>query len=268
MTRPLEAKRFFEDKFQIIALIFFLLLSPSAWAQAPDLGQLNRNNPRATVKGFLEAARAGDFKLASEYLDLAPLKGEASHDGSRRAHKLKVVLDRQLWIDLTSLSDKITGEKDDGLPVNRERVGSINLNGRQVEILLSRNSSRGSTPVWQFSASTVALTPRMYEQYGDGPIASLLPQPLTALTFLEIKLWQWMGVILFLVLSFATGWLIAFALVQLVRPLVRKSQSSLDDQLLSIVTQPIRLLITTGIFSLSLGWLYLSVPAEKALKRR
>ena len=264
--RPFKTKSSLELTFRIFALIAFLVAPAASWAQTLKRGDLARNTPRSTVQGFLEASRAGDFHLASEYLDLSQVENDQGQNGPRLAYKLKVVLDRQLWIDLSTLSAENEGERNDGLPDNRESIGSIELNGTEMEVLLSRHSLEGSEPIWQFAASSVSLTPKLYEEYGDGPIASLLPQPLTALTFLEIRLWQWLGVIFFLVLSFVTGWIAAFALVQVVRPVVRKSKSSLDDKLLSIVTQPIRLLITTGIFSLSLGWLYLSVPAEKALK--
>jgi MscS family membrane protein len=83
-------------------------------------------SPRAAMREFLTACRAGDYELAARYLDLGHLSPNRRDDeGPALARRLKAVLDRSLWIELEELSDAPGGRLEDGLPPDRERVGLI-----------------------------------------------------------------------------------------------------------------------------------------------
>ena len=85
-----------------------------------------RGVPRSSVKGFLDAARKGDYERAAQYLDLRNLPARMGRNpGSTLAKQLKVVLDRALWVDLDLLSDDPKGHSDDGLPPYRDLLGQI-----------------------------------------------------------------------------------------------------------------------------------------------
>ena len=53
--------------------------------------EFNRGVPRSSLKGYLKAARDGDFKRAAEYLDLRYLSGGMDkNQGPQLARQLKI----------------------------------------------------------------------------------------------------------------------------------------------------------------------------------
>jgi len=86
----------------------------------------NRGVPRSSLKGYLKAARGGDFERAVNYLDLRYLPDRIDvSQGPQLARKLKVALDKVLWFDLAMVSDHPAGFSEDGLPADRDNIGQI-----------------------------------------------------------------------------------------------------------------------------------------------
>ena len=105
----------------------------------PDVGDLGFTSPRSTMRGFLLAARAGNWDEAAEHLDLRRIpKDHRAQTGPLFARQLKTVLDRTLWTDGDTLSESPEGERDDGLPARRELVGTIKMPDRAVDVVLDR----------------------------------------------------------------------------------------------------------------------------------
>jgi MscS family membrane protein len=63
--------------------------------------EFNRGVPRSSLKGYLKAARDGDFERAAQYMDLRYLpRGMDKSEGPQLARQLKIVLDGVLfWLD-------------------------------------------------------------------------------------------------------------------------------------------------------------------------
>jgi MscS family membrane protein len=76
----------------------------------------NRGTPRGSMHGFLTASRARQFERAAEYLDLRGLPSDEQDRGPELARRLRVVLDRTIWVDVGNLSDSNAGTPNDGLP--------------------------------------------------------------------------------------------------------------------------------------------------------
>jgi hypothetical protein len=64
-----------------------------------------------------------------------------------------------LKVDLDRLSRKPEGDRQDGLPTTRQRVGTVDTRSGKLEILLDRIDRRGESPIWLFSSETLALIP-------------------------------------------------------------------------------------------------------------
>jgi MscS family membrane protein len=239
--------------------------SGPGWSQEDTGDALGRATPRGAVRGYLEAARSGDYTRAARYLDLSPIQTNAVSRGPRWARQLKVVLDRTLWVDLESLSEAADGHPDDGLPKNRDRVGQILVDGIATDIWVDRSRTKSGDSIWRFASPTVAHIPELYERFGDGPFADRFPDPLVDWSLFEVRLWQWIAILFLVVASFLLGWLLAVVIVRTLRPLAARSRTTLDDRLLEIIISPIRLLMTGGIFALSIRWLYLALPAYEFL---
>jgi len=59
--------------------------------------EFNRGVPRSSLKGYLKAARDGDFERAAKYLDLRYLPGRMDKSqGPQLARQLKIALDKVL----------------------------------------------------------------------------------------------------------------------------------------------------------------------------
>jgi len=80
---------------------------PPAAEEDNDVGF---DTPRATMRGFLYAARDGDWDTAATHLDL---RGRDPEDGPMLARELKTVLDRKLWVDLDALSNAPEGDTNE-----------------------------------------------------------------------------------------------------------------------------------------------------------
>ena len=145
---------------------------PPAPEEDNDLGF---DSPRATMRGFLYAARAGDWNTAAAHLDL---RGRDPEDGPTLARQLKTVLDRKLWVDLDGLSNAPEGDTNDGETSARDLVGTIAMpDGNRVKILVERVAGPGGTRQWKVARVTLQQLPALWEAFGDGVLAEWLPRP-------------------------------------------------------------------------------------------
>jgi MscS family membrane protein len=227
--------------------------------------ELQRDTPRGAVVGYLRAGRDNDWERAARYLDLSRLSpGERVSEGPRLARQLKRVLDRELWVEPESLSDEPSGDTGDGLPPGRDRLGTVRLGDEDVPIRVERVPEDGET-VWKLSAATVARIEGLYAEYGYGVLDEWLPPLFFAVSFMELQLWQWIGLALLLILVWLVSSLAARAAVAAVRPLVRRSETTLDDRLIADGAPPLGFLIGLALFALGLPLLRLAAPAEAFL---
>src|SRR5207237_5895195 len=133
------------------------------------------------------------------------------------ARELEIVLERALWIDPEHLSDRSDGDPDDGLPAGRDSLGTIETASGPVEILIERVPQPGGAPVWKIADTTVAAIPLLYEEFGWGPLARILPSPFFEIRLLQIRLWQWIGLGLLAVLAWIVSRLARGVLVRAAR---------------------------------------------------
>lgn len=217
------------------------------------------DTPRAAALGYLAAVRAGDHARAASYLDLRRVPKTRRLDGGPAlARQLGIVLDQALLLAPESLSDEPDGRLDDGLAPGLEHLGTVETRQGAVELLLQRMPAAAGAPVWKIAASTVAQIPALYGEFGYGRLGDLLPPVLVDVRFLEIALWQWIGLLLTAVAAYALSWLAAAGLVRALRPIVRRSRTTLDETLLETTAGPVRLTIALLLFAG--GVLALSLP--------
>jgi len=231
-------------------------------AVAPD-DPFNRGTPRGALRTYLESAREARWSDAAEILDLTGLpESSRAQQGPELARKLKYLLDEQLWIDLDAISDEPEGVVDDAHGESRDLVGTLSGEAGGMNVLLERAPRADGVPIWRISSATVGRIPATYARLGPPTWLDRLPEPLLDTRFLEVALWQWMGLILLVVVAWVAAWIASSLIVRIVKPLTMKSQTDLDDRLLALMVGPIRLLVTVGAFNAGLNVLRLSVPAN------
>ncbi len=220
----------------------------------------DRGTPRSTVAGFLSAARADDWERAAEYLDLRHLRAaEREQRGRELARELKRVLDRTLWVELDELSEDPSGHSEDGLPAGRDLVGRIEAVQPAVPVYVERVRRDDGVRIWKIASATLREVPALSEQFGDGPLAEVLPEVFLTWRFLEVRLWQWIGLLVLIAAALLASVMITWVATRILSPLWRRAP------VMQVVIAPAAALVGIGCFS---GWrllLGLSLPAERAV---
>ena len=219
-------------------------------AEPPPEDDFNRGTPRTAVEGFFLATNAGDYPRGAEYLDLRRVAKEKREKvGIELARELKVVLDRQLWIEPASLSSRPEGRKSHDLRPNQERVGKIKTARGNVEILLERAKRDDGVLVWKFSPDTVARIPALYKEFGYGTLGEILPEPFFEIRFLKVQLWQWIGLVVLGIASAFAAVLVAGLVIRLLGPLMRRAKTDVGERLVRYSRGPLRLALFVTFFS-------------------
>ena len=215
-------------------------------------------SPRAAVQDFLTAAHANDFARAAERLEL----GVADRArGPELARRLVAVLDSRLWIDLEKVSPLAAGDTADGLPRDREALGAIALDGRPVPVRLARRVRDGA-PHWVFSAGTMERVDALYAALPDHWVREHLPAALRRTGPFDVQWWQWLALLVLIPLAATVGTLLAGPTQAMLKRLVSKTETDLDDALVDSAHGPIVLLIGVLTSRLLLRWIALPGPAE------
>jgi MscS family membrane protein len=209
--------------------------------------------PVGAVRAYIDACRRGDYEQAAGYLDLGP---DRAVEGPKLAWQLKVVLDRKLWIQYELLNETPQGNLDDALPPDLERLGSIG----DAEILLRQVQDPDGTRVWKFASSTVGRIPSLYARFGYGRLGEYLPEAMFELRFLEVQLWQWAGLLLLIPAALLVSWLGGRIIFAVLRPIVARTKTHVDDRILDSARSPFRFLLALGIFMVGALGLAMAMP--------
>ena len=232
--------------------------TPVPEAAQPEV--VDSASPRASVASFLTAARAQDFALAATWVDA---RDRAFADRQEEiARRLKAVLDARLWLDLDRISPLAEGDTADGLPLNREHLGTIALPGGSPHpIRLARLTVAGRAG-WVFSANTLAAVDTLYAELPDRWIRDRLPEVFLGAGPFDVLWWQWIALILLLPLAALIGWLLAPPTQALIARVVGRTSTTLDDRIVTAARGPVVLLWGALASRLLLRWVALAAPAE------
>jgi MscS family membrane protein len=196
--------------------------TPQADGKAAPQDPFNRTSPQSSIISFLEACRAGNFQRAARYLNLRQMPREQrQNEGPRLAQQLGRILDRDAGFDVADLSTAPEGDLSDGLPQERDRVGSYKVGGKTLDLQLERTTFRSGQMAWVFSSDTVALVPELGQVTSDSTIEKYLPTMLVSWTLAGTPVWRWIALALLVIAVIALSRTIARMGLLLLRPIVR-----------------------------------------------
>ncbi|MBC7926256.1 MAG: mechanosensitive ion channel family protein [Bryobacteraceae bacterium] len=224
--------------------------TPSVPATSPRLND-QRATPRSAFFGFMEACRAADYRRAASFLNLEHARYRST-DGPELSRQLKEILDRRLTGDPGRLSSAAEGDLNDGLDPDFESLGSVPSGTKSTDLLLERVSREG-TQVWLISSGTVRLVPALYQAMGHSWASQNLPAWMLTEGPLDTSLWQWLGLALLVLAAFGVSALLARIFARFMLPLLRRTKTSEDEQLITAVVAPLQLLIALAIIQASMG---------------
>ena len=183
-----------------------ILPSPSTTSTAnPPTDPLGRTTPSGTMLGFLQAAQSGDYGIAAQYLQMSPSRRQT--EGEEMARKLKVVLDNAFTGRFKSFT-QAEGIPQEGVPLGREKLGTISSGDVEVDLDLVRVSDPNAGKIWLISSDTLAKVPELYEQVQARHVETRLPNVLVKHEFADMPLWQFLALLVAVPVAAAFGWLI------------------------------------------------------------
>ena len=231
---------------------------PEKTLPAGPIDDLDRGVPRSSILGFSKVTEEGDFEQAAEYLDLRHLPyGMNLEDGPELARQLGIVLDRALWIDPELLSAEPAGHADDGLYTSRDSFGTVEIEGRKVQLLLQRLPREDGVLIWKISSATVHQIPGLHQEYGYGRIGERLSKIFPSVQFLGLYLWQWIMALGILTIAYC----IVYIPTKIIAILVRRRKTELSVKVAGFIAGPIRFLI---VFLIGMANVELLHPTIKA----
>lgn len=174
-----------------------------------DRSAIDLSTPRRSLQNFINSARDGHYERAALSLDFSTLResGEAFEPVSL-ARKLKAVMDQTHWItwsDVPNEPDGTFGHEADPSPKKVVSVAKIPLNQRDFDFTMRRVEREDSGQVWLISGRVVEQIDALYQEHGLGWLGEVMPPLLQKYRFLEIALWQWIGLVLFIFASYFIG---------------------------------------------------------------
>jgi MscS family membrane protein len=178
---------------------------PPASASADPLG---RETPSGTVLGFLQAAQAGDYRTAADYLQMSAARRQSQ--GPDLAEKLKVLMDRAFVGSLRRLSTNPEGSP--GSVPDQQIAGVFSNGDPDVPVVLVRVTDPNAGKIWLFSPETLSKVPELYDNLEAHQVESKLPQSLVRNVFLGMPLWQWLALIVAIPVAIAIGWAVVLLL--------------------------------------------------------
>jgi MscS family membrane protein len=151
---------------------------------------LGRSTPRGTIHGFIKAVDRNDFVTAVQYLQVP---GKSKHEAEALARDLKELMNRYFSRPLAIISDSPEGEPQDALPFDHERVGSLKINDKKVDVVLVRVADpRSAGRIWLISSETLANVPDLFDMIQENWIDRFMPEVLLTHALFSISLAQWM----------------------------------------------------------------------------
>ena len=187
------------------------LLPGGAQAQAatPTADELGRGTPSGTVVGFLQAAQAGNYQTAADYLQMSAARRQSQ--GPELAEKLKVLMDHAFVGSLRRLSTSPEGNPLSGAP-DQQTIGVFSYGDADVPVVLVRTADPNSGKIWLFSSETLSKVPELYDNIEAHQVESKLPQSLVRNVFLGMPLWQWLALLAAIPAAIAIGWAVVLLL--------------------------------------------------------
>lgn len=229
---------------------------------------VHRNTPRSAFTGFMETALNGDFGTAAHYLDLEAVAPDAQPvRGAELARRLMLVILRTKAVVPEALSNNEFGVPQEGVPEDREILARVKAQGREIALLLGLRVDPQLGNIWTFTPETVGYVDHLYGIYGYGWIGDVLPGSLFSISFAGLQLWQWLAIVLVLVVS----WVVAKVLERLVAvvggAVTRRTQTQWDDEIIRTFAGPLGLILWGVLVRPAPNWLSLTPTAELILVR-
>lgn len=248
-----------QNPFRIKSLLFFLFLTLSfpqlsqaqfpgqpkeeqekeATPQWPD-DPLDRRTPRGAVSGFIKAVADRDFEKAGRFLNMKQSRVKATP--AEMAGILETMLDRDGQIlPYALISNDYSGKTDDNL-TNADKVGSINVQGDDIELFVEETKGPDGGPIWLFSRETIEKVNEYRNlQESRFSVNRMLPSVLIEREWNGVPIGHWLLMVLLAVFSYLLAWILLRLILFLIPKIWKKAGTEPTNGFIKAFALPIRL---------------------------
>jgi MscS family membrane protein len=216
--------------------------SPSDTAPAVT-STVDPRSPRAALTEYLTLTRKGDFEAAAVFFPT-----ETVERGAELSRRLKAVLDKHLWIDLELISGVAAGDTADGLPRDREQIGTVPGPDGRPEPVQLRRAARTESPAWFFGPVTAGRVDAWYDGLDDHWLRERMPLSLQQPGPFGVELWQYGMLAVLFPMALIIAWFLARASASFLRRITSRTATTLDDALVEHTRGPVRALWSVVVF--------------------
>lgn len=218
----------------------------------------NRQTPQATLELLILTTRNEEYSAAAHTLNLNLLPAaEQAERGATMARQLAYVLNEQYLIDWDALPDRPDGQKSvpsgnqdplAGAPRRSILLGTLDVDGRAVELRVQRVQAGDMEPVWVISPNSVENIGVLYTVYGPSQLHRMMPAWAQATLWSQTKIWEWLAFAVLLLVATAIGWITW----SVSRRILRSTTSGWLTELASKIPLPLALVVAVLTFYLPL----------------
>jgi MscS family membrane protein len=233
--------------------------------QPPPADSLGRSTPYGCVVGFLQTVSNNKLSVATQYLDTKLPEDKAEE----LAKQLNAVLDAGFLGNIQRISRTEQGDLHDGLHVTQYNIGVATTPDGDLDVLLDRVQQPDGSYIWLFSAETLEQVPEAYSHLQTSGISSYLPESFTKIHFWGLSLWQWLVLVISILLALLLSSVITRLLLFIFRVALHLGKVQYEGEILRRLQQPVRVLLVSIVlvylksFSRSvLGRHYWTIAAE------
>ena len=203
----------------LVAQIPGVTSSPSAAPQQEQPADLlGRTTPRGTISAFIRAVERNDMVGAAQYMQVTESQ---RRNTETLARNLKDLMDRYFSEPITSISDSPDGALDDGVPIDRERVGPLTVGASKTDITLVRVTDPQAGRVWLISSETLAQVPALRRSIARTWIERVMPTQLMSRELFGISLAHWIVLVASFSVPFGLLTLLSAAFILFARRILR-----------------------------------------------
>ena len=221
------------------------------------------DSPRASVRDFLELTRRRRDAEAAEYMEVPYSTGPTA---AATVRHLQTVLERELPLDLDTISPVSSGKTGDDLPVGVEEIGILTSGETRDPVRLVARTVHGRRR-WVFSRMTIERTEARYAELKSRWLQERLPEAWLGAGPWGLRWWQVLAIPVLVLTAVLVGRLLATGTRWIFGRIVTHTTNAFDDELVGRITGPVALGWGVVTVRLLLPWLDLSAASGKSLER-
>ncbi len=240
-------------------------------ADTPQPDRYGRETPRSLASRLVGAFASGNYDRAAHYLEPpSQPKGKAASPDNRPelAQRLQQLLDSSgSLLPFGSLSNESTGTRDDGLPPDQERIGSVRVDADTLPLIAQRIVPAEGTPYWVVSAASLKAIPEDVTESITPAINTVLPAALTETRIAGAPVADWLILAVIAIVAFLGMRLVSTIVLRVLRILVKHPETHRGYQFAAAAFPPLSLYLAVILFFFGTNELPVAIVARQILAR-